>query len=242
MEQVLAGNFSTGNSGKVEKRERAEKRKEKRRVLGLPLYSLGEEIFSSVSHGVSALFAVTALVLLLVFCEKTAAKVVSSAVFGGTMVLLYTVSTLYHSLGLNRAKVVFRSLDHCTIFLLIAGTYTPITLVSLGGAVGWTLFSVVWGAAVLGIVLNAISVERFKKLSMVCYLAMGWVIVFAMRPLLDSISPVGFWCLLGGGILYTLGAVLYGVGKKVPYIHSVFHLFVFFGSVLHTAAIYQIVK
>ena len=158
------------------------------------------------------------------------------------MVLLYTVSTLYHALGLNRAKVVFRSLDHCTIFLLIAGTYTPITLISLGSRQGWVMFCVVWAAAVLGIVLNAISVERYKIVSMVCYLAMGWVVVLAMKDVMANVSPVGFWCLLAGGLSYTVGAVLYGLGKKIPYIHSVFHLFVLAGSVLHTITVYQIVK
>ncbi len=150
------------------------------------------------------------------------------------------MSTLYHALGLNKAKVVFRSLDHCTIFLLIAGTYTPITLVCLGGAWGWSLFGVVWGAAVLGVVLNAVSVERFKRVSMVCYLAMGWVVVIAMKPVMAHLSTVGFWCLLSGGLCYTAGAILYGVGKKIPYIHSVFHLFVLAGSVLHTICVAQI--
>lgn len=224
-----------------QKKARKNLRLEKRKQLGLPKYSLGEEIFSSVSHGVSALFAVAALVLLLVFCEKTPMKVVSVSIFGANMILLYTVSTIYHGLGLNKAKVVFRSLDHCTIFLLIAGTYTPITLVCLGGARGWALFGVVWAAAVMGVVLNAISVERFKKISMVCYLAMGWVVVLAMKPLLAQINSIGFWCLLSGGLCYTFGAILYGVGKKIPYIHSVFHLFVLAGSVLHSICVYQIV-
>ncbi len=218
------------------------RRLEKRRTMGLPRYSLGEEIFSSVSHGVSALFAVTALVLLLVFCEKTPLKVVSVSIYGASMILLYTVSTLYHALGLNRAKVVFRSLDHCTIFLLIAGTYTPITLVCMGGAAGWAMFGVVQAAAVLGVVLNAISVERFKKVSMICYLAMGWVVVFAMKTVLENLSSLGFWCLLSGGLCYTAGAILYGVGKKIPYIHSVFHLFVLAGSVLHTITVWEVVK
>lgn len=217
-------------------------RMEKRRMLGLPRYTLGEEIFSSVSHGVSALFAVGALAFLLVTCRKTPLWVVSAAVYGGTMVLLYTVSTLYHSLGLNRAKVVFRSLDHCTIFLLIAGTYTPITLVCLGGWKGWAMFGVVWAAAVVGVVLNAISVERFKKISMACYLAMGWVVVLAMKDFYQAAGPFSFWCLLAGGILYTLGAGLYAVGKKVPYMHSVFHLFVLGGSVLHTISVWGILS
>ena len=137
-------NYTTAQ---LPRREKNALRLELRRRLGLPRYTLGEEIFSAVSHGVSALYAVGALVWLLLTCRPTALRLVSAAVFGGTMVLLYTVSTLYHGLGLNRAKVVFRSLDHCTIFLLIAGTYTPITLVCLGGWKGWAMFGTVWAAA-----------------------------------------------------------------------------------------------
>lgn len=219
-----------------------EARQEKRRVLGLPRYTLGEELFSAISHGVSALMAVAALVLLLVFCEKTPMKVSSVSIYGATLILLYTISTLYHALGINRAKVVFRSIDHCTVFLLIAGTYTPMTLVCLGGVTGWVLFGVVWAAAVLGVVLNAVNVERFKVFSMICYLAMGWVVVFAMKTLWLNLSRVGFVCLLVGGICYTVGALLYGIGKKVPYMHSIFHLFVTAGSVLHAVSVWQVVK
>lgn len=228
--------------GAMTREARCALRMEKRRLLGLPRYTLGEEVFSSVSHGVSALYAVGALAFLLLTCRRTPLCLVSAAVFGGTMVLLYTVSTVYHGLGLNRAKVVFRSLDHCTIFLLIAGTYTPITLVTLSGWKGWAMFGVVWGAALLGVVLNAVSVERFAKFSMGCYLAMGWVVVLAMGDFYRAASPLSFWCLLGGGILYTLGAVLYGVGKKVPYMHAVFHLFVLGGSVLHTISVWTILQ
>ena len=217
------------------------RRAQKRRALGLPRYTLGEEIFSSISHGVSALFAAGALIVLLLFCEKTPLIVSAVSVYGVTMLLLYTISTIYHALGLNRAKVVFRSLDHCTIFLLIAGTYTPITLVCLGGAQGWLLLGIVWTAAVVGIILNAIDLERFKVFSMICYLAMGWVVVLAMKTLWQNATPTGFWCLVAGGVAYTLGAVLYGFGKKVPYMHSVFHLFVLAGSVLHTVCVYQLV-
>lgn len=220
---------------------RAERRRDRCQAMGLPRYSLGEEIFSSVSHGVSALFAAATLVLLLVFCEKTPVNVVSVSIYGGSMVALYAISAIYHGLGLNRAKVVFRSLDHCTIFLLIAGTYTPITLACLGGTQGWVMCFAVWAAAIVGVVLNAVSVERFKVISMVCYLCMGWVVVLAMKTLRENISSLGFWCLLWGGILYTLGAVLYGMGKRVPYVHSVFHLFVLAGSVLHAVCIYQVV-
>ena len=216
-------------------------REEDRRRLALPMYSLGEEIFSAVSHGVAALFGVVTLVLLLLFCEKTPVTVVGVCVYGGTMVLLYTVSSLYHALGINRAKKVFRVLDHCTIFLLIAGTYTPITLCCIRGFAGAALFVVVWAAAIPGIILNAVNVERFKVFSMVCYLSMGWVVVFAMKAVLRQMSSFGLWFLLAGGIVYTLGAVLYGFGKRIPYVHSVWHLFVFLGSVCHTVTVFTVV-
>ena len=212
-------------------------RREERERLSLPLYSLGEEIFSAVSHGAAALFGVAALVVLLVACRKTPVTVASVSVFGATMILLYTVSTLYHALNVNRAKRVFRVLDHCTI----AGTYTPITLCCLGGTAGLVLLCAVWGAGVLGIVLNAVSLERFKAVSMVCYIAMGWAVVFAMGTVLEKMPAAGLWFLLAGGIAYTVGVAAYGFGKKIPYMHAVWHLFVLLGSVLHTAAVYTIV-
>lgn len=239
MENIIR--FNGKETGRVPRKIRAQRRRDRCERMGLPRYSLGEEIFSSVSHGVSALFAVTALVLLLVSCEKTPLTVASTAIYGGTMIILYSVSCIYHGLGLNRAKLIFRSLDHCSVFLLIAGTYTPITLVCLGGVQGWIMFGVVWTAAIVGVALNAVSVERFKKASMACYLCMGWVVVLAMKTLRANISSLGFWCLLWGGILYTAGAALYGLGKKIPYAHSTFHLFVLAGSVLHAVCVYQVV-
>lgn len=226
--------------GRYTRRARAQSRRERCERMGLPRYSLGEEIFSSVSHGVSALAAAAVLVVLLVSCEKTPVKVMSVSVYGATMVALYAISCIYHGLALNRAKLVFRSLDHCTIFLLIAGTYTPITLIGIGGVQGMAMFAGVWAAAAVGVVLNAVSVERFKVVSMACYLMMGWVVVLCMGTLRQNISEAGFWCLLIGGILYTAGAVLYGVGKRVPYMHAVFHLFVLAGSMLHAACVYQL--
>ena len=222
-------------------RLKADRRRDLCERMGLPRYSLGEEIFSSVSHGVSAIIALGILALLLVFGGKTPVKTASVAVYGGTMVALYAISSIYHGLGLGRAKIIFRSLDHCTIFLLIAGTYTPITLVCIGGRQGLSMLIGVWAAAVVGVILNAISVERFKVVSMVCYIAMGWVVVLCMGTLRRNLSGTGFWCLFLGGILYTVGAVLYGLGKRVPYMHAVFHLFVLMGSVLHAACVYQIV-
>ena len=190
--------------------------KEDRMRLSLPLYSLGEEIFSAVSHGVGALF-------------------------GGTMILLYTVSTLYHALNVNRAKKVFRVLDHCTIYLLIAGTYTPITLCCIEGRQGIVMFAAVWAAAVLGIILNAVDMEKFKVVSMICYLMMGWVVVLAFNTVAAKMPGVGLNCLIAGGVAYTGGAVLYGLDKKVPYMHAVWHLFVLAGSVLHTLSVFTVI-
>ncbi|MEG1426272.1 MAG: hemolysin III family protein [Oscillospiraceae bacterium] len=223
------------------KEERQKRWYEGRIHLDLPKYSVGEEIFSAVTHGLSALFAIAALVILLVVCRKEAVVVASVSIFGGAMILLYTISTLYHALGINRAKGVFRILDHCVIFLLIAGTYTPITLVCLGGTQGWILFFVVWCAAAIGIVLNAVNMKRFAKLSMVCYLAMGWVIVFVMQTFIENAGMTALVFLGVGGLFYTLGAVLYLFGKKIPYMHSIWHLFVFGGSFFHFLTVYQLV-
>ncbi len=200
-----------------------------------PVYSLAEELMSSISHGVGTLLAVAALVVGVVMAAiySDAWCVVSMAVYGATLVILYSMSTIYHGLKPNKGKRVFRVLDHCSIFLLIAGTYTPLTLVSLRGVLGWVLFGIVWTAAILGIVLNAVNLNRFKAFSMICYIAMGWVIVFAFKPLLDVMRTGGIVLLITGGVAYTIGAVLYGIGKKVKYMHSVFHFFVLAGSILH---------
>ena len=148
------------------------------------------------------------------------------------------MSCLYHALKVNMAKRVFRVIDHCTIFLLIAGTYTPFTLVTLRGTVGWVLFGIVWGMAVLGITLNAVNLKKFSKISVACYLVMGWAIIAAFRPLAEALAPQGVSLLIWGGIAYTVGAILYGIGAKVKYFHSVFHFFCLAGTVLHFFAIY----
>jgi hemolysin III len=212
----------------------------RRTLLRLPYYSLGEEIFSSVSHGVGAVGAVASYVVLLLFCRKEPLTLFSVHCFGISMILLYSVSTLYHGLGVNRAKKLFRVLDHCSIFLLIAGTYTPISLLAVGGTKGWVLLATVWAAALLGILINCIRVERFAKISMLCYLAMGWAILFALDSFLANTSFEAFLFLGLGGVLYSLGAVVYLFGKKVPYMHSVWHLFVLCGSLLHAVSIFFI--
>ena len=208
--------------------------------ISIPRYTLGEELINSISHGVGAGLGITALVLCIVkSCSPLDGyKLASSIVFGLTTTLLYLMSCLYHALKVNRAKRVFRVIDHCTIFLLIAGTYTPYTLNTLRGVTGWVLFGIVWGVGILGIVLNAVSLKKFAKLSVACYIALGWVVIFASKELISSLDRGGLWLLLAGGIAYTVGAVLYGIGAKKRYFHSVFHFFCLIGTVLHFFSIY----
>lgn len=206
-------------------------------------YTLGEEIFNSISHGAGTLLAIggTAVLIVLSAIYSTPWAVVSSAIYGASLIILYTMSTLYHAITNNTAKKFFRIMDHNTIFFLIAGTYTPITLAIMGGALGWVLFGIVWGAAAVGIVFNSIDLEKFSKPSIVCYVLMGWVVIFAIKPLIEATSTVFLIFLLLGGIFYTLGIIFYAI-KKIKYFHSVWHLFTVAGSVFHYFAIlYEIV-
>lgn len=200
----------------------------------LPSYTLGEEIANSVTHGIGALLAVAGCVLLIVFSAfaHDAYKVVSSAIFGASLIVMFTMSTMYHSLTNEKAKYVFRIFDHTSIFILIAGTYTPLTLVCLHGALGWSIFGVVWASAITGIVLNCISVERFKKFSMVCYLASGWCIIVAIYPLTKVLSGMGLLFLVLGGVCYTAGLIFYRM-KQIRYMHSIWHVFVLAGAIFH---------
>lgn len=197
-------------------------------------YTLGEEIFNSVTHGVGAGLSIAGTVVLIVFSAiyGNAWAVVSSSIYGASLIILYTMSTLYHSLTNEKAKKFFQIMDHNTIFLLIAGTYTPITLYILGGVVGWVLFGIVWGAAVIGITANSINLEKAKIPSIFCYVATGWVIIFAIKPLMAKIPFISGLFLIIGGAFYTLGIIFYAI-KKVKYFHSVWHLFTIGGSVFH---------
>ena len=174
-------------------------------------YSTGEEILNSISHGAGAVFAAcgTALLIVLAAFFSDAWGIVSSAVYGFSLIVLYTMSTLYHAITNERAKRVMRVLDHSSIFLLIAGTYTPISLVTLRGPLGWVVFGLVWGSAVIGIVFNAVSIERFKKLSLILYIASGWAVVIAAKPMIATMRPGGLWLLLIGGLFYTGGIFFY---------------------------------
>ena len=206
-----------------------------------PKYTLSEELISAISHGIGVLLAIAGMVLCIVKAamDGNTIGVVSSSLYGSFMIILYLMSTLYHSFKPTvKAKKVFRIFDHCSIFLIIFGTYVPYTWVTLKGALGWTLFGIVLGAAILGIVLNAVNLEKFKKLSMVCYLVMGWTIIGAIKQVYKNIDLNGLILLALGGIIYTIGAVIYGLGKKVKYMHSVWHIFVLAGTILQFFSIY----
>ena len=204
----------------------------------LPKYTKGEEIFNMTSHIVGAVLGVVATVLCVVFAaiHGNVYGVVSGAIYGVTMIILYTMSSIYHGLNPKRySKKVLQVLDHCSIFLLIAGSYTPFALCTIreyDTASGWVIFGVIWAVAILGIVLNSIDIKKFKVFSMICYLLMGWCIVFKIGLLPKLLGTAGFVLLLLGGIAYTVGAILYGIGKKHKYMHSVFHLFILLGSLL----------
>ena len=205
----------------------------------LPDYTRGEEIFNMVSHIVGGGLGVVvcALCVIKAFLNHDAYQVVGAFIYGFAMIILYTMSSVYHGLKHETAKKVMQIIDHCSVFILISGTYTPIALSSLreySTALGWTVFGVVWGVSALGITLNAIDLKKYNVFSIICYLAQGWCIILTGKAAINAIGNDGFLWLLAGGIAYTIGAVLYGIaGKKtVRYMHSIFHLFVVAGSVL----------
>lgn len=207
--------------------------------IDVPKYSLGEEIMSAITHGIGALLAIVALIMCVVFSAHhgSTVAVISSIIYGVTLIILYTMSTLYHSLAVNNAKRVFRIIDHCSIFLLIAGTYTPFTLVAFEQPLGYILFSIVWSIAILGIVLNSINLKKYKLISLISYVALGWVVIFAYNPLVEAVDWSGILLLIAGGVVYTIGAIVYALGKKIKYFHSIFHIFVLIASILHFLSI-----
>jgi hemolysin III len=205
--------------------------------------STGEEIANAITHGIGALLAVAALVVLIVMAaiHGSVWHIVSFSIFGATLVLLYFASTLYHSLTHAKAKRIFHKFDHISIYLLIAGTYTPFCLTALRGWIGWTVLGVVWSCAILGAVLKAISVGKRIKLSTVLYILMGWVILVAIQPLYKAMPFNGFLFLIAGGISYTIGTIFF-IRNQVKYNHSVWHLFVLGGSMLHFFAVLSLLN
>lgn len=208
----------------------------------LPSYTKGEEIFNMVTHIVGGGIAVLILVIsvLISAFNRNAWAVVTCALYGGSMIALYSVSSIYHGMHAGTGKKVMQVIDHCTIYALIAGTYTPILLIAVrpqNPIIAWSIFFVQWGLAAIAVTLTAIDLKKYQKFSMICYIGMGWCIVLVLKPALDIIGLTGFLWLLAGGIAYTIGAVLYGLGRKHKYMHSVFHIFVVIGSVFQFIAI-----
>lgn len=183
-------------------------------------------------------FGIVATILCVIFASMhgNVYGIVSGAIYGASLIILYTMSSIYHGLSPKLfSKRVFQVLDHCTIFLLIAGCYTPVALCNIrevNPAAGWWIFGIIWALAIIGIVLNSIDLKKFKVFSMVCYLLMGWCIIFRLDLLLQSVTTPGIILLVVGGISYTIGSILYGIGKKHKYVHSIFHLFILLGSFL----------
>ncbi len=205
-------------------------------------YSLGEEIANAITHGIGAGLSIAALVLLTIRAAKyapsdlRASYIVGYIIFGSSLIILYLFSTLYHALPL-KAKKVFGIFDHCSIYVLIAGTYTAYCLTVLHGAVGWTIFGIIWGLAVLGIVLYSIFGSKVRILSVITYIPMGWLIIFAARPLKAHLSNLSFKFLILGGIIYTVGCIFYAM-KKIKWTHGIWHLFVMGGSIMHFFSLY----
>ena len=211
----------------------------------LPSYTKGEEIFHMVSHIVGGAFGVLALILCVArsLLHGSLWGVVSSCIYGASIIALYTMSSVYHGLKPGMAKKVLQVLDHCTIYLFIAGSYTPVMLTALrpvhpGWA--WSILGLVWGIAILAIVLNAIDLKSFDAFSMVCYIGMGWCVILGIKPVMEVVPARNLWLLVWGGVAYTVGAVLYGLGKKRRWMHGVFHVFCLIGSLLQAMCIYGI--
>lgn len=203
----------------------------------LPSYTKGEEIFNMVTHIIGGALGITYLVLCVIMAARNHNPygVVSSSIYGASVILLFTMSSIYHGLRSGTAKKVFQVLDHCSIYLMIAGTYTPIALSAIrphSTAAAWTIFGLVWGITFAAMVFTAIDHNKYKKLSMICYLGLGWLVIGFFPITYRAIGLNGIIFLALGGILYTIGALLYGVGKKKRYVHSLFHIFVDLASLM----------
>ena len=213
-------------------------RRTRLRDRNLPKYTKGEEIFNMVSHIVGGAFGIIATVLCVIVSamHKNTYGIICGSIYGVTIILLYTMSSIYHGLKPNTtSKKVFQILDHCTIFLLIAGSYTPFALCTFreyNTAIGWTIFGIIWSLAILGITLNSIDLKKFKVFSMICYIVMGWCVIFRIDIIYKMIGLKGLILLLLGGISYTIGTIFYGLGRTKKYMHSIFHLLILLGSIL----------
>jgi len=202
-------------------------------------YNPKEEKFNVISHAFGLVLSLIALVLLVVFAslEGSAWHVVSFSIYGSSLIVLYAASTFYHNSKTPKLRYRLNIFDHASIYILIAGTYTPFTLVVLDGWVGWTIFGVSWGLAFTGVILKLFFIGKYDKISTIAYVLMGWLIVFAIKPLVQNLPIEGLMWLLGGGISYTVGAILYSI-KSIKYNHAIFHVFVLLGSICHFIAVF----
>ena len=197
-----------------------------------------EEIANSITHGIGLALAIAGLSVLVVFaCLRGSAwHVVSCSIYGSTLVILYLASTLYHSIQNPAAKRILKVFDHCSIYLLIAGSYTPFTIVSLRGGWGWTLFGLIWGMAILGIIFKTFHTGKYENFSLALYLFMGWLVIIAIKPLFSSVPLIGFLWMVAGGLFYTFGVLFYCL-DRIPFFHTIWHLFVLGGSTCHFFAV-----
>ena len=211
----------------------------KNKEISIPSYSLGEELFNAISHGFGALLSIAALVLMLIRA-RNALEVTTAAIFGTSMIFLYTISCVYHALSPGlRGKKVLRVLDHCSVFLLVFGTYIPASLLGVSGVRGWLLFGLVAFFTALGIVFTALDLERYQLAAVICQLLSGWSILMGVSNLRAALGLQGLIWMIAGGVMYSIGAILYGIGKNRKYCHSVFHVFCLLGTFCHFWAIYE---
>ena len=201
-------------------------------------FSFVEEIWHSITHGIGFFLSIAALSILVAFAslKGTAIAIVSVSIYGATLIILYGSSTLYHAITHTKVKRLMQKFDHSAIYFLIAGTYTPLLLVAIGSVEGWTIFGIEWGIALIGIMLKFLYPNRFEIFSLVAYVLMGWLIVVILETFKNSIDPIGFWLVVAGGIAYTGGVIFY-VKDNINYFHTIWHLFVMLGSVLHFFAV-----
>ena len=207
--------------------------------IKIPNYTLGEELFNSISQGIGAALAVAALVLMVVKAHNPLPETTVS-LFGATMIILYTMSCIYHALSPNlEGKKVLRVIDHCNVFLLVFGTYIPVSLLGVGGAKGWILFGVIGAFTIIGIVFTAINVDKYKVIATICHVINGWSILIGIPELINNAGHEGLLFMILGGVMYTIGSVLYGLGSKKKYMHCIFHVFCLLGTFFHFWSIYM---
>lgn len=212
--------------------------------IKIPRYSFSEELINSISHGVGAGLSLAGLILMIIRSINHASNysLACSFIYGISLIILYTISCIYHGLSPKlKAKKVMRVIDHCNVFVLEAGTITPICLIALGGIKGWLVFSLIWGITILGIILNSINVDRYEIASVFCHLLTGWSILILIKPLNINVNIMGIYYLIIGGLFYSVGSILYGLGSKKKYMHSIFHFFCLAGSIFHFFMIFSFI-